>query len=128
MPRRHPDVLIRLIAVFKLVKALMLICVGVGALSMRGHHDSGLNIWIHALAADPHGRYVNELLAKVRSFDAQELRQIGIGTLIYAAVFLVEGVGLMLRRMWAELMTVIVTTSFVPHEIYELVQHTSWAK
>ena len=128
MQRRHPDVVIRLIALFKLVKALMLIALGVGALSMRHHDDGSLATWIHALAADPHGKYVNELLAKITSFDAHDLRQIGIGSLIYAVVFLVEGVGLMLRKMWAEVMTVIVTTSFIPLEIYELVRHQSWAK
>ena len=120
MQRRHPDVVIRLIALFKLVKALMLIALGVGALSMRHHDDGSLATWIHALAADPHGKYVNELLAKITSFDAHDLRQIGIGSLIYAVVFLVEGVGLMLRKMWAEVMTVIVTTSFIPLEVYEL--------
>ena len=36
--------------------------------------------------------------------------------------------GLLLRKMWAEVLTVIVTTSFIPLEIYELVVHRSWAK
>ena len=126
--RRRPDVLIRLIAVFKLLKALMLIALGVGALSMRHHHDGWVNTWVHALAADPHGRYLTEVLARVTSFDGHELRQIGVGSLIYALVFVVEGIGLMLRKAWAEIMTVIVTTSFVPLEIYELVEHRSWAK
>src|SRR5689334_6438489 len=113
--RRRPDVLIRLIALFKLVKAAMLVAVGLGALSMR--HDGGaVTTWVHALAADPHGRYVDELLAKLTSFDAHDLRQIGIGSLIYASVFAVEGVGLMYRRAWAEIMTVLVTVSFIPLE------------
>ena len=126
--RRRPDIVIRLIAVFKLLKALMLIALGVGALSMRHHHDGWVNTWVHALAADPHGKYLTELLARVTSFDAHELRQIGVGSMVYALVFVVEGIGLMLRKAWAEIMTVIVTTSFVPLEIYELVAHRSWAK
>jgi uncharacterized membrane protein (DUF2068 family) len=129
MPRHRSDVLIRLIAVFKLVKAAMLIAVGVGALSMR-HGDSPgwVGEWIHALAVDPHGKYVNELLARISSLDVHQLREIGIGSLLYAVVFLVEGIGLMLRKMWAEVLTVIVTISFIPLEIYELVSHRSWAK
>jgi uncharacterized membrane protein (DUF2068 family) len=43
-------------------------------------------------------------------------------------VFLVEGVGLLLRKPWAEIMTVIVTTSFIPLEVYELVERFSGAK
>ncbi len=128
MHRRHPDVIIRLIAAFKLAKAAMLIALGLGALSMRHHDDGTIATWIHALAADPHGKYVTELLSKISSLDAQDLRRIGVGSLLYASIFVVEGIGLMLRQMWAEVMSVIVTTSFIPLEIYELVEHRSWAK
>jgi uncharacterized membrane protein (DUF2068 family) len=41
---------------------------------------------------------------------------------VYAAVFLVEGVGLLLRRRWAEYLTVIATASLLPLEVYELVE------
>lgn len=121
------DVIIRLIGLFKLAKAAMLVAVGVGALSMR-HDHSWLNTWVHAIAADPHGHYVARLLAKVCSVRARELVEIGVGSLIYASVFAVEGVGLLLRKGWAEVMTVIITTSFIPLEIYELAEHASWAK
>jgi uncharacterized membrane protein (DUF2068 family) len=105
----------------------MLCALGLGALSMR-HDASWLGTWIHAIAVDPHGRYVTRVIARISSLRAHELEEIGVGSLIYAAVFAIEGVGLMLRRAWAEVMTVIVTTSFIPLEIYELVQHGSWAK
>jgi uncharacterized membrane protein (DUF2068 family) len=127
MPRHQRDLVIRLIALFKLVKAAMLIALGLGALSMQ-HEHSWLGTWIHALAIDPHGKLVTALIARISSFDARQLEEIGIGSLLYAAVFVVEGVGLMLRRMWAEVMTVIITTSFIPLEIYELVEQKSWAK
>ena len=127
MARHRPDVIIRLIALAKLVKAAMLIALGLGALSMR-HDQSWLGTWIHAIAADPHGKYVTEAIARISSFDAHDLRRIGVGSMIYGAVFVIEGIGLWLRQAWAEVMTVIVTTSFVPLEIYELVEHPSWPK
>ncbi|MCA1665112.1 MAG: DUF2127 domain-containing protein, partial [Myxococcales bacterium] len=40
-------------------------------------------------------------------------------------VFLVEGVGLLLVKRWAEWLTVIVTTSFIPLEIWKIVHHTT---
>jgi uncharacterized membrane protein (DUF2068 family) len=126
--RRRPDVVIRLIGLFKLVKALMLVTVGVGALSMQSD-DSWAQVALHALAADAHGRRITEAIARIAALDAHQLRQIGVGSLLYAAVFVVEGIGLLLRRGWAEVMTVIVTVSFIPLEIYELaVHHRSWAK
>jgi uncharacterized membrane protein (DUF2068 family) len=129
IPRHRSDIVIRLIALLKLAKALSLVAIGIGALSIRHDHTgSWLGEWIAALSVDPHGKYVDRLLAKVSSLDAHQLREIGVGSLIYASVFVIEGVGLMLRRMWAEVMTVIVTTSFIPLELYELVEHRSWAK
>lgn len=127
MPRPSRDVLIRLIALFKLVKALLLIAVGIGALSLR-HHDGALAGWIHALVFDPHGKLFHEAVEKISGLDTRQLADIAIGSLVYAAVFLVEGVGLMLRRGWAEVLTAIITTSFIPLEIYELVKHGSWMK
>jgi uncharacterized membrane protein (DUF2068 family) len=127
MPRRSRDLLIRLIALFKLVKALLLIGVGIGALSLR-HHDGALAGWIHALVFDPHGRLFHEVVEKISGLDTRQLAGIAVGSMVYAAVFLIEGVGLMLRRGWAEVLTTIITISFLPLEIYELIEHKSWMK
>ena len=35
-------------------------------------------------------------------------------------MFLVEGVGLLLRKRWGEYLTIVVTASFIPFEIYEM--------
>jgi len=55
----------------------------------------------------------------------KKLAGIAFGTFAYAAVFLVEGVGLLLRKTWAEWLTVIVTASFIPFEVVHAVRHTS---
>jgi uncharacterized membrane protein (DUF2068 family) len=44
---------------------------------------------------------------------------------LYACLFLVEGVGLFMRRRWAEYLTVIATASFIPLEIYEIIKESS---
>lgn len=125
--RQRSDLVIRLIGLFKLVKAATLIALGVGVLELR-HEHSWLATWIHAIAADPHGKYVTELLAKITSSSARTLMYMGVGSLVYASIFLVEGTGLMFRKAWAEVLTVAVTLSFVPLEIYEMIERASWAK
>ncbi len=70
----------------------------------------------------PSNAYVERATAWVVSADPRTLRAIGLGTFAYAAVFLVEGVGLLLRKRWAEYFAVIVTGSFLPLEAYELVE------
>lgn len=126
MARHRSDLVIRLIALFKLVKAAALIAVGIGAMSMQEH--SRLREWVHAFSVDPHGKYLTELLAKLTAMKESQLHELGAASLIYASVFVVEGIGLLWRKPWAEVMTVIVTVSFVPLEIYELVVHATLAK
>jgi len=46
----------------------------------------------------------------------------------YAALFLTEGTGLLLRKRWAQYFTIIVTGSFLPLEVYEFARHASVAK
>jgi uncharacterized membrane protein (DUF2068 family) len=47
---------------------------------------------------------------------------------VYAGLFLTEGVGLWLVKRWAEWFSVIITTSLVPVEIYEIHRHPSAMK
>jgi len=54
--------------------------------------------------------------------------EISAGTFFYAALILTEGIGLAMRRKWAEYFTVFVTASLIPLEIYELVEKFSYIK
>ena len=120
--RRGAGVLIA-IAVFKLFKAILLIALGVGAFSLvlGGDAVHTLRRLLGELGVDPSRPLLMKGIAKVSGIDHRRLEQVGVGTFVYALVFLVEGVGLLLRRRWAEYLTVIVTASFIPLEIYELV-------
>ena len=48
--------------------------------------------------------------------------------ILYAGLFGVEGVGLWMGKRWAEYLTIIATSSFVPFEVYELIRHASWQR
>ena len=118
-----------LIAVFKLLKALALIAVGVGALKLLHKDMAGVvEGWVNAFRVDPHNRYIYWLLNKLANVDDRRLKELSIGTFIYAGVFLTEGTGLALRKRWAEYFTIIVTASFLPLEIYEVFRHVTIAK
>jgi uncharacterized membrane protein (DUF2068 family) len=118
-----------LIAAFKLLKGFALIAVGIGALRLL-HKDvaSIADQWVNAFRVDPHNRYILWLVAKLSSVDDRKLRELSVGTFIYAAVFLTEGAGLALHKRWAEYFTIITTSSFLPLEIYEIVRHVTVAK
>lgn len=121
--------LLRAIAVFKFLKAITLIAVGVGALRLL-HKDVGdvLERWTEVLRIDPGGRFVSAALAKAAHLRPEQIKKLGLVSFLYAALFLVEGTGLWLGKLWAEWLTVIITSSLVPVEIYEVFRHPSWTK
>jgi uncharacterized membrane protein (DUF2068 family) len=117
------------IAVFKVVKGLGLMAVGFGALHFL-HRDAAAVIanWVDLLRIDPQNHYLRRLLEKVANVDDKKLRELSAGTFFYSALFLCEGVGLALRKRWAEYLTIISTASLMPIEILEIYKKPSPAK
>ena len=118
-----------LIAAFKLLKGVALLALGIGALKLL-HKDLAMEAerWIDLLRVDPQNPLILRLLEKLGMVDPHKLKQLGIGTFFYAALFLTEGTGLALRRRWAEYLTIISTASFLPIEAYEIAKHVSAIK
>jgi uncharacterized membrane protein (DUF2068 family) len=118
-----------LIGLFKLVKALALIAVGIGALRYL-HKDLAASVlhWVDVLRMDPDNRFIHPILAKVFSVTPKQLKELSAGTFFYAALLLIEGTGLLLRKHWAEYFTIITTGALLPLEVYELAKHVTVAK
>lgn len=118
--------ILRLIALLKLAKGLVLLAAGFGVLRLV-HRDLAevVEAWSRHLHLDPEGRLTEALLWRAMDVEPRRLAVVGVAMLVYAGVLLTEGVGLLLRRRWAEYFTVIVTASFVPLELYEIVRHVT---
>src|SRR5262249_29679150 len=115
------DVGLRLIGIFKLLKGVLLAAGGVGVLRLLNRDASDvLTSWISEFHIDPEKRYFGPLIERLWSVDTRTLRLFSIATFFYAALLLTEGIGLLLRKRWAEYFTTIVTASFIPLEVYEL--------
>jgi len=117
---------IRLIALFKLLKSVLLIAVGMSALHLL-HKDvaSVVEHWVKLLGLDPGNRYVDRALQRVSNLTPAKIKTLGIGSFIYAGLFLTEGIGLWLVKRWAEWFSAIITSSLVPVEVYEIYLHPS---
>ena len=120
---------LEVIGVLKLLKSLALLVAGVGLLSLI-HRDAAetLRGWIDLLRLDAHAHLIEKLIARVAGISRHTMRDLGVGTLLYAVVFGIEGVGLLLAKTWAEYLTTLVTVSFLPVEGYELIKHPSLVK
>lgn len=119
--RKRRNRWLELIAVYKLLQAALLVAVGVGALRLL-HKDLAdvLTNLALALHRDPEGRLVTFLQNNVALLNDHRLRQISVFMFCYAAIGLIEGIGLMFEKVWAEYLTALITASFLPLEIIEL--------
>ncbi len=118
-----------MIGIFKLAKAVFFFCLGVGAIHLMGKdlNDEAVRL-ATALRFDPESRVVAMVLDKIDLIDARRLREIGIATFAYSGIALTEGTGLLLEKVWAEYLTLILTISFLPWELYELARRPSWMR
>jgi uncharacterized membrane protein (DUF2068 family) len=120
---------VRLIALFKLLKGVLLIAVGVAALKLL-HTDIATLVesWVAVLGLDQNSRFVGRALSTTAALTPNRVRDLIVGSFLYGGLFLTEGIGLWLLKRWAMWFTVIITGSFLPLEIYELTRHPSAGK
>lgn len=124
------NIVLRIIAIYKLLHAAFFIAVGFGLLQLR-HHDvvQFLNAYIIIpYHLNPESRIVDWVLDLASNLTSHRLAFLGYTAFFYAALFAAEGIGLYLRKHWAEYLVVIVTGSLLPIEIYETYVRAVWWK
>jgi uncharacterized membrane protein (DUF2068 family) len=138
MPRSHSRArsggqshnrLLLLIAIYKFFHALLFFAIGMGAHRLL-HKDIAdmIEELARHLRFDPESRLVNFLLEKASLINDPALRRIGFVAYCYAAVTLVEGIGLYLEKAWGEFLTLAITASFLPWEIFEIFRRVTWIR
>ena len=128
-PRHRHHFGLGLIAIFKLIKGTLLLAATIGVLELLSHDASAsVEHWIMVLRMDPDNKYIHRLLERLANLDPRDLRAVSAGSFFYSALLLIEGVGLWFEKRWAEYLTVMATSSFIPLEIYELAKRLSTIK
>lgn len=128
MAKKSRGVLV-LIGIFKLVKCAILLAASVGLLKLAGTDAGGTaRHWLTDVGLDPNRGSLHSMIGKLDGCSVGKFEALSAGTFIYAALFFVEGAGLLRGKRWAEYLTIIITISFIPFEIYELVETVSAMK
>ncbi|HEY8816707.1 MAG TPA: DUF2127 domain-containing protein [Candidatus Dormibacteraeota bacterium] len=126
------DAFIKIIIVERIVKALVLIALAIGLL-FAGRNGL-LTAWADYaqdqlnLAAG-HSLIVNlllKVLVYIGNFSHTTL--LAMGAIVYALLEGTEGVGLAMRRRWAEYLTVVATGLLIPYEAYEVIHKITFFK
>ena len=125
---RHDRWLI-IIGAFKILEGTFFVLLGLGVVRLL-HRDIGdllLRVAL-ALRIDPESHFVNLLLEKVQLLTPHKMRLISAGIFLKAGLDFVEGIGLAMEKTWAEWLTIAITASFLPWEIFEIARHFTWVK
>lgn len=118
-----------LIALYKGLQALLFIALGVGALRLLHKDiDDVISRIVDALRFSAESRFVNFLYDHAPLVDDHLLRRIGVLAFSYAGLSLAEGIGLYLEKAWGEFLTLAITASFLPWEIFEVFHHVTWVR
>ncbi|MGD0829920.1 MAG: DUF2127 domain-containing protein [Terracidiphilus sp.] len=125
-PAQHHNKWLLLIAAYKLIQAILFCAIGVGAVRLL-HKDIG-DLLDHLANHLPESRVVNFLLDKASLLNDPLLRRIGAAAFFYAVLSIFEGTGLFLEKVWGEYLTLVITASFLPWEIFELFRRLTWIR
>jgi uncharacterized membrane protein (DUF2068 family) len=125
MTRTHSKGLVT-IGIFKLMKALVFFSIGLGALHfINADLDDTVQRAVVTFKFDTESHFVSMVLDRVDMIDDHQLKLVSEATFAYASVAIVEGVGLLMEQTWAEYLTLILSLSFLPLELYEIVRRPS---
>ena len=127
--QKHSSSGLWMIAAFKLFKGIALLAVAIGALKLL-HKDvaSEVDHLINYLRVDPQNHYIQKLLMKLDLLDDRKLKALSVGTFFYSALLLTEGVGLALKKRWAEYLTIVSTALLLPLEIIEIAHRVNFTR
>jgi uncharacterized membrane protein (DUF2068 family) len=118
-----------LIAAYKFLLAAMFVAVGVGALRlMHKDIDDVISHLGDLLRFNPESKFVNFLYDKATIINDPLLKRIGALAFSYAVVSFVEGIGLYLEKAWGEYLTLAITASFLPWEIFEVFHRLTFVR
>jgi uncharacterized membrane protein (DUF2068 family) len=119
------DAFIKVIIVERIIKAIVLIALAVGLLvagrtgaltNWADYADDQLNLQAgNSLIT----QLLLRLIVYIGNFSHTTL--LAVGAIVYALLEGTEGVGLAMRRRWAEYLTVIATGILIPYEAYEVI-------
>ncbi|TMC53347.1 MAG: DUF2127 domain-containing protein [Chloroflexi bacterium] len=126
------DAFIKVIIVERLVKSTILIILAIGLLvaGRKGWLDNWADYAENQLNLNVGRGVIMQLLLRglvyVGAFS--HINLLALSAITYATLEATEGVGLAMRRRWAEYLTVIATGILIPYELYEVVIHPTLFK
>lgn len=113
----------------KFVKAAVLIAVGIKLLTLfdRDVHEWA-NDFVTRHGIDTANKFVEGMLHKLEGVGNTQIITFSTVAFAYSGLLLTEGVGLWMQKRWAEYLTAVATSLFIPLELYELYERFTFVR
>jgi uncharacterized membrane protein (DUF2068 family) len=120
---------VRTVATVEFAKGFVVVLAGLGIFSMR-HKD----IWgvaesfLEFVHANPHHHFAGVFIDLVYRISDVRLWKIVVVAVVYAILRFVEAYGLWYIRAWAEWMTILSGSIYIPFEVADLLRRPDWIR
>ena len=114
---------LKLIAIFKLGKGVLLLSFGLSVLLLNSKPAwvDAVSDWIDDEALVVHGKAAHFILERLQEvLSGGALHAAAVIALFYSAVLFTEGIGVYLQKRWAEFLMIIATAALIPLEVRHL--------
>jgi len=113
----------------KFVKGTILVAVGIKLLTLLGRDvEAWATDFVTRHGIDLANKTVQSVLDKLSGVGNTQLMQMSGVAFGYSCLLFTEGVGLWLQKRWAEYLTAIATSLFIPFELYEIYEKFTWVR
>ena len=117
---------LKLIAGAKIAKGAALACLSLGVFDLIHKDLTAIALrFVQIARISPENKYVELGLEKLGLVEPATLVRLGMLSVLYASIQLIEGLGLWFGAAWAEYMVVVSTGLFVPEECLGLIHKPS---
>jgi uncharacterized membrane protein (DUF2068 family) len=119
----------KIIGIFKLLTAALSLALAFGLFRLfKADVRSSLELLIRSVRLDPDNALVHEVISRVAGLDRKRLLWIEAGTVGYAILHTIEGIGILRGKRWAGFLIILATSSLIPLECYEILRRRSPAR
>jgi len=123
-PHLHGPRTLALIAVFKFVKSISLVVLAIILLRLR-HPETGAHFreWLGTFPLATGHELIDRAIRALLGMSTHTMGLVAAIALGYAVLYAIEGFGLWINARWAEYLTAVSTSLFIPLEIWQLAAH-----
>ncbi len=118
---------VRTVATIEMTKGVIVVCAGLGLLSMRHKNIWGVaESFLEFFHVNPYRHYVGVFIDLISRVSDVRLWKIAVAASVYAILRFVEAYGLWYALPWAEWMAAITGAIYIPFEAADLIRRVTW--